>query len=298
MECDALIIGAGPAGLTAGVYLGRYRRRVIVADGGPGRASLIPLSHNMAGFPDGLSGPDLLARMRAHSLRYGAEIVPGVVTGLERDGAGFAATLDGRPIRARGVIMATGVADIEPALPDLVDAIARGLIRHCPVCDGYEVIGQRVAVIGFGASALREALFLRTWSDDVTLLTLGQPASLTAEEALALAKGGVAVVVEPVIRVMIVEGRLTAVVTASGVPLAFDTLYSALGARSRSDLALSLGCEADEAGILRTDQRGETCVPGLFAAGDVSSGLNQVAVATGQAAIAATAIHRRLLGFD
>lgn len=298
MECDALVIGAGPAGLTAAVYLGRYRRRVVVADGGPGRASLIPLSHNMAGFPDGIAGSELLARMRAHALRYGAAIVPGAVTRLAREGAGFAAELDGRAVRARCVVMATGVADIEPALPDLEHAIARGLIRHCPVCDGYEVMGQRVAVIGFGGGALREALFLRTWSDDVTLLTLGRPAALDAAEADALARGGVTTVVEPVIRVETVAGRLTAVVTAGGAALAFDTLYSALGARSRSDLALALGCEAGETGILRTDERGETCVPGLFAAGDVSSGLNQVAVATGQAAIAATAIHRRLMGFD
>lgn len=294
---DCLVVGAGPAGLTAGLYLGRFRRRVLVADGGPPRASLIPTSHNLTGFPDGLSGPELLARMRSHATRYGAAIVPGAVTQLDRSEGGFAALLDGQPVTARTVVLATGVLDLEPALPNLVDSIKRGLIRHCPICDGYEVIGQRIGIIGFGAAALREALFLRTWSDDVTLLTLARPMALSRTEERALAQGGVQVVSEAVRAVTVVANRITAIETEGGACLAFDTLYSALGARCRSELAVRLGAKRDKTGALRTDAHQETTVSNLFAAGDLTPALNQVSVAAAQAASAATAIHRRLLGF-
>ena len=173
---DCLIIGAGPAGLTAAIYLARFRRRFRVIDGGASRARLIPTSHNHAGFPKGIAGPELLARMAAQARKYGAEIVSGTVTALSRGADGlFSATVDGVVVRAYTVLMATGVIDVEPNLPNLPRAIERGLVRHCSVCDGYEVIGHRIGVLGRGAEGLREALFLRTYTDDITLMSLGEP---------------------------------------------------------------------------------------------------------------------------
>ncbi|HEV7370668.1 NAD(P)/FAD-dependent oxidoreductase [Arenibaculum sp.] len=292
---DCLVVGGGPAGLTAAVYLGRYRRKVVVVDAHESRAAWIPLSHNMAGFPEGITGIDLLTRMRVHAERYGAEFTTGTVEVLERTGRGFAASLGGGGrLEAATVILATGVVDLEPELPDLYQAVQRGLIRHCPVCDAYEVVGDRIAVIGHGADALGEALFLRTYSDDVTMLTLGRPMELTPEERRLMAEAGISALEAAVAKVAVREGRIAAVELADGKTHAFDTLYSALSTMARNGPAASLAAAMAADGRLVVDEHQRTSVPGVFAAGDIVDGLNQIAVATGQAAIAATTIHNDL----
>lgn len=298
---DALVIGGGPAGLTAAIYLARYRRRFLVVDAGASRASWIPLSHNHAGFPDGVTGNELLARMRAQAERYGARIERGTVSAVERtEGGGFLArTEEGRALRARAVLTATGVIDLEPQLPNLHQAVQRGLIRHCPICDGFEVIDHRIGVIGHGTDALGEALFLRsTYSRDVTLLTLGEPMNLEESEARRMAEAGIRAVEEPVIEVHTESGRIAALTTASGERLTFDTLYSALGTVPRTGPVTGLGVRCSPDGRLVVDAHLQTGIEGLYAAGDVVDGLNQIAVAMGHAAIAVTAIHRRFLKED
>ncbi|MBY0430811.1 MAG: NAD(P)/FAD-dependent oxidoreductase, partial [Rhodospirillales bacterium] len=183
---DCLIIGGGPAGLTAAIYLARYRRTFVVVDAGFSRADLIPTSHNHAGFPDGIRGGELLTRMRAQAGKYGAVIRRGTVTRLERNVETFTAGYDEGLLAARTVLLATGVTDLEPLLPNLPEAIRTGFVRHCPICDGWEVMDRNVAVIGFGKSGLGEAMFLRTWTRQVTLLTLGQPMALEADDRQCL----------------------------------------------------------------------------------------------------------------
>src|SRR5690606_12780578 len=141
---------------------------------------------------------------------------------LERDGKDYRAGWSGRTVSARTVLMATGVLDIEPPLPNMVDAIQRGLIRHCPVCDGYEVIGQRIGVIGFGRGGKREAEFIRAFSDDVTLLTLGQSLGLGTAERHALRQAGIKVEVDPVQEVRCDDSRITSVLLRGGRELSFD----------------------------------------------------------------------------
>src|SRR5690606_37283531 len=136
--------------------------------------------------------------------RYGVSILPGNVVGLARVGTdepGFVAdwrsvTEPGRTrsCESRTVLLATGVVDIEPRLVRVERAIREGYVRHCPICDGFEVIGEKIGVIGFGAGALAEALFVRTYSPDVTLLTLGEPMDLTDEDRRRLDDAGIAVV--------------------------------------------------------------------------------------------------------
>src|SRR4051812_41704037 len=185
---DCLIIGGGPAGLTAAVYLARFRRRVLVVDSGAPRAAWIPTSHNIPFFAEGIAGPEILRRDRETVERYGVPIEAGTVARLERGRDGFSAAMKAagggsRMIRARRVLLATGAVDVEPELPDLPDAVRRGLVRYCPICDGYESRGQRIAVIGHGAHGLGEAAFVaRTYSDDVTLLTLGRRLELGPEQ--------------------------------------------------------------------------------------------------------------------
>lgn len=291
---DALVVGGGPAGLTAAIYLARYRRRFVLVDAEQARCAWIPVSHNHPGFPDGIDGRDLLERMRAQARTYGARLVQGEVASLgrDRDGLFRAAGADGRAWTARHVILATGVVDREPGLPDLYDSVRGGLVRYCPICDGFEVQGDRVAVLGHGEHGVREAEFIRDFAADLTLLTLGRP--LDDERRGRLSRAGIAWDERPVTAVDVLAGRLESFRMADGAVLAFDTVYSALGMDPRSDLARQGGAKLDEDGRVRVDPHQETTVPGLFAAGDVVPGLNQITVAQAQATIAATAIHNRL----
>jgi thioredoxin reductase (NADPH) len=295
LRMDCLVIGAGPAGLTAAVYLARFRRTVTVIDGGASRASWIPVSHNLVGFPQGLSGDALLNRLRAQATQYGATILNGQVTNLALlpDGS-FEAVVEGTPMRAQRVLLATGGLDVEPELPGVRDAVRRGLVRYCPVCDAYEVIGQKVALIAFGKCRLKEALLLRSYTADLTILTLGQDMDIPDDERQTLDEAGVSVLDAPVSALSIEDGRIAAWLMQDGTEHRFDTIYSALGTRIRSGLATGLGADADADGALIVDRHQRTSVPGLYAAGDVVSGLSQISVASGHAAIAATTINASL----
>jgi thioredoxin reductase (NADPH) len=295
MDVDALIVGGGPAGLVAAVYLARFRRSVVVVDGGAGRASLIPRSHNLPGFPDGIRGTELLERLRAQALRYGAQIVEGRVEAVERiAGGAFAVRSSAAAMNARMLVLATGVVDVEPDLPNLRDAIRRGLVRHCPICDGFEIDGQRVAVIGVGAKGAREALFIRHFSDDVTLFTLGGDAQ-SGEDRAALQEAGIPVVEEPLTEVAIEHDAIVGLQTVDGRAHRFDTLYSALGCIPNATVAAALDVERADDGMIVTDNHQRTSVANVYACGDiVHDSLNQIAVAAGHAAIAATDIHNGL----
>lgn len=289
---DALVVGGGPAGLTAALYLARFRRRVLVADEGDPRAAWIPASHNIPFFADGIPGPEILRRHRAALEPYGVGVIPARVAGLRREGRDFVAELSGHaPIRARHVLLATGAQDNEPGLPDLPDAVRRGLIRYCPVCDGYESREKRIAVIGRGAGGAGEAVFIaRSYSDDVTLLTLGHPMDIDADTRATLDRHRVRIVERPVTAVE-VQGDRIAAIRIDGQELRFDVLYSALGLRYRTELAEALGAARDAKGALRVDEGMMTSVPGLYAAGDIVAGLDQIVVGMSHAAIAATRIH-------
>jgi thioredoxin reductase (NADPH) len=289
---DCAIIGGGPAGFTAAVYPARYRRRVVLFDGGESRASLIPQSHNYPGFPNGVSGPGLLGALRKQALGYCVRTVGARVTELKRDGEGFAAIFDGQEIRARLVLLATGIVDGSPDLPGLNEAIAEGLIRYCPVCDGYEASGRRIAVLGDGNDAAGKARFLRTYSNDVTLLSLDGRADNTQEREKSLREAHVKVAGR--VNAMRNSGGEIQAVLEDGQSLSFDVVYPALGCAVSSELAVALGARTNDVGCLEVDRHQRTTVEGIYAAGDVVSDLHQIAVATGHAAIAATDIHRSL----
>jgi thioredoxin reductase (NADPH) len=292
---EVLIVGAGPAGLTAATYLGRFRRRVLVVDAGEPRACWIPVSHNMPGFPAGVSGPDILQRMREQALEYGAEIRPGRVERLMRDEDAFVAVIDGEPVRTRAVLLATGVVDHHPDLPGVERAVQRALVRICPICDGYEATGKAVAVLGDSDKGAREAAFMRTYSDRVTLIHIGPADKLT--QADEMARLGVEVIAAPLEAVHLEQDRVTAL-GWGGQSRAFDLIYSALGTSPNAELARDLGARLAVDGRLVVDLHQATSLPGLWAAGDVVRGLNQIAVATAEAAVAATDIHNTLREAD
>ena len=294
-EPEVLVIGAGPAGLTAATYLARFRRRVLVADGGAPRACWIPVSHNMPGFPEGITGDAILKRMTEQALEYGAVVEPGRVEALERDSDGFTARLNGREVRARAVLLATGVTDHHPDLPGVERAIERSLVRICPICDGYEAIDKAVAIIGDDDRGVREAAFLRTYSDRVTLIHTGPAGALTQEDELR--RLGVELIRAPIDNVRLEGDRVTAL-SWGGTFRVFDMVYSALGTSPNAALARTLGASTGEDGCMVVDAHQATSVPGLYAAGDLVRGLNQIAVAGAEAAIAATAIHNALREAD
>jgi thioredoxin reductase (NADPH) len=291
---DCLVIGGGPAGLTAAIYLARFRREPLVIESGASRAAWIPRSRNHPGFPRGVSGKLLLARMRRQAETYGARIVAGQVDELVQDGEGFRLVADGVPRWARKVILATGVVDNEPSIPGVEAGMVRGLLRVCPICDGYEVIGQTVAVIGDDAHSAAEAVFLTTYRDAVTLVHVGAARDLDEAARRKLAAAQVELIETPLESVVLDCGRLSALCFGPDGPRRFDSVYSALGVTPRNDLAIRAGARLDDNGRLLVSEQQETSVPGLYAAGDLVRGLNQISTAEGEGAIAATDVHNTL----
>lgn len=291
---DCLVVGAGPAGLTAAIYLARFRRRFAVVDAGASRALWIPVSHNHAGFPEGIHGRDLLARMAEQASQYGTRVEQGSITGIERVEPGlFAVRTAERHWRTRTVLLATGVIDRTLSLPNLYEAVQACLVRYCAICDGYEATDRDIAVIGEGAGGVGEALFLRTWTDRITLLTLDDPLEPGEADRQRLADAGIRIIESPIDAVH-ADGDRVAIVTRDGCVRRFDVAYAALGSIARSDLAAAIGAELDAAGCIVTDTHQQTSLDGVYAAGDVVKSLDQISVAMSQAAIAATAIHNRL----
>ncbi|NAZ36008.1 NAD(P)/FAD-dependent oxidoreductase [Rubellimicrobium sp. CFH 75288] len=292
---DCCIIGGGPAGLTAGIFLGRFRRSAIVLDGGESRASWILRSHNHPAFPDGIGGQELLARLRRQAAQFGVPLRKARASGINRDGGGlmFRVAMDGDALRARFVILATGIRDRLPPVADAVRHVREGTIRQCPICDAFEATGQRLAVLGSGRHAAGEALFLRSYTPDVTLLTAGLPLDLETDGRQKLESAGIPVREEPIRRFELRPGR-AALHLASGETLVFDALYSGLGCQPNTRLGQAAGVTLTQDGRFVTDDHQRTSVRGIYAAGDAVTGLNQIAVAMAQAEIAAVDIHNAL----
>ena len=267
-----------------------------VIDRGDSRCALIPLTRNHAGFPDGISGVDLLDRMRDQAKRYGAEIVEGDCERIERDGDNFVIHGPREPFAARTALLATGVVNRRPDMDDALhsDALSRGLIRYCPVCDGYEVTDAEVAVVGTGERGCAEAVFLRSYTGAVTLLAPDGPHDLTAEQRTSLAQGGIEVVDGPARRYRIEGDRIA--LDVGGMERDFASLYPALGSTIRSELMAPLGGNRTGEGCVLVDNHQRTDIPGLYAAGDVVQGLDQISHAMGEAGVAATTIRNDLAG--
>jgi thioredoxin reductase (NADPH) len=270
---DAIIIGGGPAGLTGAIYLARFRRHTLVIDAGQSRATWVPVSHNHAGFPDGINGVELLRRMRTQAELYGALIEHASVETLEKKDEIFHIQTNTTILLARTILLATGVVDVKPDLPNLPEAVYEGLIRYCPVCDAYEAIDKRIVVLGHGASGFGEANFLTDYSSHVSVTTAGEAFERHDKLYKTLVAKGVHIVEEPV-------SNLTAgqevdpicITLAGGKKLSFDTAYAAIGCRPRNVLATQIGAALGEDHRLKVDDHQETSIPGCFAAGDIVHG--------------------------
>jgi thioredoxin reductase (NADPH) len=295
-QIDCLIVGGGPAGLTAAIYLARFHLSILVVDGGKSRASWIPCTRNHAGFPDGISGEELLQRMRDQACKYGAKIVTEQVTRLDRDEASgkFTAAWGSGSATARAVLLATGVTNRRPPMDEELhdDALARGLIRYCPICDGYEVTDKKVGVIGSGSHGVAEAVFIRSFTADVTLIAPDKAMQLKPEDRERLKTAQIPCVDGPAHAVAIASNCIT-VDTAEG-HYTFDSIYPALGSDTHTQLGEMVGAKLAEDGCYLCDDHQRTSVGGLYAAGDVVHGLDQISHAMGEGGVAATTIRNDL----
>lgn len=291
---DCCVIGGGPAGLTAAIFLARFHRKTVLVDGGQSRALWIPRSHNHPAFPGGINGEDLLSRMRAQLAEFAAACVRGSATAVHHRPEGwFQVATDDETFVTRYIIFATGARDRLPPVADAVEHVRQGLIRLCPICDAYELIDGRIAVFGSGAHAAGEALFLATYSSDVSLVTGGESLGLAPADEKRVRAAGISVLTGPV-RGITAAGRGVRVDFGNGECATFDAMYAGLGNDPQTDLAHGLGVELSDDGRIVTDAKQRTSVAQVYAAGDVVMGLNQIAVTMGQGEIAATDIHNAI----
>jgi thioredoxin reductase (NADPH) len=293
---DCLIVGGGPAGLTAAIYLARFHLDILVVDGGKSRAAWIPCTRNHAGYPAGIEGKELLRRMTEQACKYGAKIETEFVTRLERDGKTglFEANWGSGQASARTVLLATGLANRRPPMDEELhdEALARGLVRYCPICDGYEVTDKRVGVIGSDSHGVAEALFLRSYTADVTLIAPDKALRLKPEDNEKLKEARIECVDGPAQAVAIARDCIT-VDTAAGHHT-FDSIYPALGSDTHSQLGEMVGAKLAGDGCFLCDDHQRTSIAGLYAAGDVVRGLDQIGHAMGEGGVAATTIRNDL----
>lgn len=293
MIFDCLVVGGGPAGLTAAIYTARFRLSTLVVDGGASRARTIPRTRNHAGFPDGIEGATLVERMGEQAQRFGADLRRQTVVSLERTERGFRAHTAQETYDARAVIIATGVVNHRP-LMDLAThdaALAAGALRYCPVCDGFEAMDQEIAVVGSGDRALREAEFLRAYSRRVSLVR-SQGGSLPDDAGERLAAADVRLIDGEARDFRFEDAGLW--FSADEGPMRFDAVYPAMGSLVRSELAREAGAAVSEDDCICVDPHQRTSVGGLYAAGDVVLGLDQISHAMGQAGVAATTLRNEL----
>lgn len=289
---DCIVVGGGPAGLSAAIYLARFRRRVVLVDAGESRARLIPRSHNHPGYPDGIRGEMLLSRMREQARNHGVVHLCEHASRIAREPDGHFLLQAGGELIGRHLILATGSRDRLPPVPDPLRHIRDGRLRQCPICDAYELTGKPVGVIGAGDGAAGEALFLRQYTPDIAMLTLGETLAVPAGVRAKLDRAGVRILSDPARAWEFGESGVA--VTVGNLRYRFEAIYSGLGIDPQNALARQLGLDLADDGRILVDAHQQTSVTGVFAAGDVVTGLNQIAVAMAQAEIAATRVHTLL----
>jgi thioredoxin reductase len=293
---DCIIVGGGPAGLSAALMLGRCRRRVLLCDVGDQRNIL---SHALHGYltRDGVSPAEFLRLARVELGQYGTvecrELE--IVEAVREDGGYAVCAADGTRLRTRKLLLATGVVDELPVV-DGLKALYGTSVHHCPYCDAWEWRDRPLAAYGGGEAASGLALSLTSWSTDVLLCTGG--ADLPVGAAARLAAAGVRIREEPVVRLEGKDGRLARIVFASGEAAQRSALFVVAGQRQRSQLAERLGCRFTERGTVDTGTCEVTNVPGLFVAGDASKEAQFVVVAAAEGTEAAMAIHKALMKED
>jgi thioredoxin reductase len=297
MRYDCIIVGAGPAGLSAALMLGRCRRRVLVCDTGEPRNARSKALHNYL-TRDGITPLEFLRLARKEVEEYPTvEFLPSEVKDARRASDGFTVVLaDRTELGTRKLLLATGVVDDLPDIDGLRPLYGTS-VHHCPYCDGWEWRDQPIAIFGRGEEGSALALALTVWSDDLVLCIDG-PNGLTSAQREQLERGGVKVREDEVVRLEGQRGWLSRIIFAEGEPLPRRAFFLSSAQHQRSDLALRLGCRFTEKGAVNTGSCEATDVPGLYVAGDASKDAQFVVVAAAEGAEAGMAINKALLNDD
>jgi thioredoxin reductase len=295
---DVIIVGAGPAGLSAALMLGRCRRTVLICDNGRPRNAA---SHALHGYltRDGIDPREFRAIGREELRPYETvELRDVAATDAQCQPNGqFRVTLaDGAVARSRKLLVATGVCDNLPHIPGVQEMYGRSVF-HCPYCDGWEIRDQPIAIYGKGQRGAGLALELTAWSRDLVLCTDG-PGELDHDDRARLARNGIALREERVVSLEGPDGILNRVLFATGDPLPRRAMFFTTGQFQRSELAIRLGCEFNDKGTVRTGKYESTHLAGLYVAGDASRAVQWVIVAAAEGAEAAFAINTDLIKED
>jgi thioredoxin reductase len=287
-DWDCIVVGAGPAGLSAALTLGRARRRVLVLDSGSPRNFAAHAMHGVLGH-DGLDPGALRARGVEELGRYGIEVRAAEVDPAQAGAIDDGVELEGQT--ARTLILATGLLDQTPAIEGF-DAIY-GISAHtCPYCDGWEHRDERIAVLGPAALGR----MLRQWSADVVVVGGGEQ-NIDADDEAALAEIDVPVLRDPIERFVARDGRLTAIELTGRPPLERDALFFNVRMEPRTALAAGLGCGLDDGGfVIAAEQDRQTTVDRVYAAGNCADPMQNVPLAIADGARAALAVNARLVG--
>jgi thioredoxin reductase len=294
---DCIVVGAGPAGLSAALMLGRCRRDVLVCDAGEPRNVRSAELHNYL-TRDGISPREFLRLARGDVERYpSVQFRITEVTDAKRTAGGFTVLgADGTRVEGRKLLLATGVVDELPDIEGLAQLYGTS-VHHCPFCDGWEWRDQPLAIYGRGEEGLALALGLTVWTDDLVLCTDG-PSGLPDQSLEQLTRAGIGVRKDPVVRLEGTKGRLERMIFAQGEPLPRRALFICAGQHQRSDLARKLGCRFTSKDAVDTGTCEATDVPGLYVAGDASKEAQFVIVAAAEGAQAGMAINKALLKED
>ena len=267
---DAVVVGGGPAGLSAALVLGRARQSVLVLDSGkPANAAVSAIGGLLA---QSATSPLELRESAYEQLAEHEKVVVrnGAVAGVEETGEGFEVRLDtGECVRTRSVVIASGLRYDPPPLPGIRPLWGRSVF-HCPFCDGWEVRDRPIAVHGNGPAAAASALFVRNWSSDVVLLTDG-PADL-GERREALDAAGVRIREQAITSLVGEDGALERIEFLSGAPEYREALFVRTRREQANDIADSLGCTFTDDGTIEADVDGRTGIEGVYAAGDAATG--------------------------
>ena len=292
---DAVIVGGGPAGLTCSIFLGRYRRRVLVIDEGHPRNYATQGIHGFLG-QHGIAPGELLERGRAEAKESGVEILAGRVATIERNGDLFDVTTKGGDcVRARRVVLAYGVRDILPDIPE-IESYYGITVHHCPDCDGYEASDQRIGVVGWGKSAVGLALKLLQWSNDIVVFTHGHAREWDKEMHSKLFAEQIDIKDERVIALDGQRKQLSAAVLSTGERVPVQRIFFTIGTERSTTLAEELGCEVDpEKPNVVVDEHRRTTVEGVWAVGDLAGGSQLAITSAGGGAIPAIDLNKSLL---
>jgi thioredoxin reductase len=291
---DAVVVGGGPAGLSAALWLGRYRRRVVVLDAGEPRNEPAWAVHGYPGVVDP-SPLELRRRLQQQALGDGVEARAGDVVKIDGRKDDFIVhTAAGDVLGARRIILAYGLRDYLPDIDGLPELYGTSVF-HCPDCDGPSVADTRIGVVGWDRHGAALALYLRHWSPQITLLTHGRDLELDDAAFGVVRSNGIDIVDERVSRVEGKGGTLTQAEFDHREPLRLDALFFHLGSEPRCELAEQLGCALDDDGYVIVDQGQESSTPGVHAAGDITGQPHLASIAAAEGVRAALAIHRSLL---